>query len=91
MANKDAWLAFNVKTSELNRVAQIATKLHMKRVVVAVNLTAEEITKENLLFEDTQEIFKKGNVTFTIVKFGPTRVMDEAKHPYRVVRHGSLD
>ena len=84
---KDVWLAFNVSSHRVNDYAKLAVKCHLKRVVFAVNLTAEESTQENLIFDEAQSILSSAGIQYTIIKFSQMRDMAEAKYPYRIV-HG---
>ena len=86
LANKDAWIAFNITSAQVTDAAKVAVKAGVKRVVLAVNLTIDESTSENLVFQEAQDIFKAAEIQFTIVKYSQTRQMAEAKYPYRVTR-----
>lgn len=79
-------MAFNMTSSQVLDAAKVAAKAGLKRVVLAVNLTVDESTTENLVFQEAQDIFKAADIQYTIVKYSQTRQMAEAKYPYRVTR-----
>eukprot|EP00607_Mallomonas_marina_P001053 CAMPEP_0182427596 /NCGR_PEP_ID=MMETSP1167-20130531/18898_1 /TAXON_ID=2988 /ORGANISM="Mallomonas Sp, Strain CCMP3275" /LENGTH=294 /DNA_ID=CAMNT_0024609941 /DNA_START=202 /DNA_END=1086 /DNA_ORIENTATION=- len=85
LSGKDAWIAFNISSSDLPKYTDIASKLQLPRVVFGVHVTDEE-AGPNVTFEDTCEALAAAGTNYTIIKFGEVREMAEARFPYRVRR-----
>jgi len=87
IGGNEAWLAFNVSSAELPSLASLAVSQGVKRAVFAVAVGAEE-QGADVVFKDACDVLTKGNVAYTIVKFGDklVRKMGEAKFPFRIVR-----
>ena len=76
-----------MSSTKVNDYANLAVKCHLKRVVLAINLsTIQEREQENLIFEEAQSILNTAGIKYTIVKYGQIRDMGEAKYPYRIVK-----
>lgn len=87
---QDAWVAFNVTTSEVMSNAEKAVAAKLKRVVFAVYVDECERRTPNMDFKDACEKMDAAGVKYTIIKYGDLQKMLEAKFPYRVVR-GALE
>jgi hypothetical protein len=85
IAGKDAWLAFNVSSADLQTYADLAAKGGLKRVVFGVPVSGEE-SGADVTYESARSTLEAANVAFTIVKYGTVTKMGEAKFPYRIVR-----
>ena len=85
LKDKEAWLAFNVSSSDLPKYCDTAAKVGLKRVVFGVKMNPDE-SGTGVEFEDSCKILAQAGIMYTIVKFGDVRRMGEAKFPYRVVR-----
>ena len=83
----EAWIAFNVSSSALSSMADVAIESKIKRVVFAVPVLEVE-SGTGVMFPEATEKLKKGGVDFTIIKFGVDQAlrMGEAKFPYRISR-----
>lgn len=83
----EAWIAFNVSSSELSSMADIAVKNGVKRAVFAVPVGEDE-TGTDVTFGPACDKMKSAGVDYTIIKFGANAAsrMGEAKFPYRIVR-----
>jgi hypothetical protein len=86
LAEQDAWVAFNVATSDLLDLSRKAASSGIKRVVFAVNLKEEERSQIDLEFSEACSILRDAGTDFTIIKYGDVAIFEEAKFPYRVVR-----
>ena len=75
LEGKDAWLAFNVSSSEVNAFASLAAKRKLKRVVFGVHVP--DMRGADVLFEDAQRVLTDAGVAFTIVKFADVKKMGE--------------
>lgn len=91
LKGQDAWIAYNLKSSEIRSSADLAVKCGVKRVVFAVQLNESEKRSKDLVFKDACEKMRSAGVEYTILKYGDVaRNVEEAKFPYRVVR-GALE
>jgi|MDTB01.2.fsa_nt_gb hypothetical protein len=83
----EAWIAFNVSSSTLTSMADVAIESGIKRVVFAVPVLEEE-SGADVMFPETTEKLKRAGVDYTIIKFGVNQAtrMGEAKFPYRISR-----
>lgn len=83
----EAWIAFNVSSSELSSMADIAVKNGVKRAVFAVPVGEDEAGAD-VTFDPACDKMKSAGVDYTIIKFGANSAsrMGEAKFPYRIVR-----
>lgn len=86
LTGQDAWIAFNVVTSDLLGLSRKAVSSGIKRVVFAVNLKEEERRLADLEFNEACSILRDAGTDFTIIKYGDVVNFEEAKFPYRVVR-----
>lgn len=86
LSTQDAWIAFNVSSSDVTQYAAAAAKANLKRVVFAICLNDDEKFKSDFEFENARDILKSSGVRFTFLKYGDVRQLSEAKFPYRVVR-----
>ena len=85
MTGSDAWVAFNVSSSELQLYSAAAAKANVKRVVFAVNVSESE-RGANVTFPEIREQLSLAGIIFTIVKYSSVRQMGEGKYPYRIER-----
>lgn len=83
----EAWIAFNVSSSELSSMADIAIKNGVKRAVFAVPVGEDE-GGADVTFTPICDKLKSAGIDYTILKFGASAAsrMGEAKFPYRIVR-----
>ena len=82
----DAWIAYNISSTELPIYASAALKAAVKRVVFGVNVSNPEDRGADVTFPATCEQLTAAGVLYTIVKYGEVRQMSEGKYPYRIVR-----
>ncbi len=83
LQGKDAWLAFNITSSQLPKYTAIASKLKLSRVVFGVHLNKDE-EGPDLIFDESCDMLRSAGVNYTVIKFGETRPMEESKYPYRI-------
>ena len=82
----DAWIAYDILSSELPELADTAVKAGLKRVVFAVHVQTEEEKGPEFTFAEVCDKLKGAGIDYTILKYSDPRKMEEAKFPYRIVR-----
>ena len=85
LAGKEAWLCFNVTSTELPIYAAVAAKVGLKRAIFAVNVSPDD-SGAGVTFDAAASILATAKIAYTIIKYGPVRKMGEAKYPYRIAR-----
>jgi hypothetical protein len=87
IGDHEAWIAFNVSSSDLNAMAKVAADKKLKRVVFAVPVE-EKDSGAGVVFKSACDTLSKASVDYTILKFGSNEAirMGEDKFPYRIVR-----
>ena len=85
ISGKDTWLSFNVTSSELKPLADLAIKNGLKRVVFGVRASSDEMGP-SVTYDSICSSLKDAGIDYTIVKFTSVTKMSEAKFPYRIVR-----
>ena len=86
LSSHDCWVAYNVSSSDILTLSSMARNSGIKRVIFVVNLSQEEGSKHDIIFQDATELLKSSNIKYTILKHGKVTNFAEAKFPYRVVR-----
>lgn len=76
-------MAFNVSQSALPAFAAICRDLKLRRVVLGVSVEGSE-SDVSLTNATAAALF--GDICFTVIKYGRTEKLAEAKQPYRIVR-----
>lgn len=86
LKGKDAWICFDVPFDKVQLFASIAAKNCIKRLVLAVNCSANsEYRGENVTFDSAVEILKEAGVVYTLIKFSKLQTSGESKVPFRVL------
>lgn len=89
LTGKDAWVCYNITSSDVPKMAELAVDAGLKRIVLAVRLSPEE-EEVGLTYNDTADKLAAAGVNYTIINFGSTVEKEgEARYPYRI-RLGSL-